>query len=306
MDELNSTVAKPLRLDALRAFEAAARLGSLRAAAEEIGITPSAVSHRLRDLELALGAPLFERQGRSVILSEAGARLAPHVRQGFLAFERGATAVRGGTRARQIRVSSLALFSQTVLIPNLPAFSKRWPEYDVRIESTPRFVDFDLEDIDLGIRVGDGHWPGLRRTELLRIAGRPVASSSYLAEQPVRAPADLVEARLIHDLAQPNAWSTWLATHHIERPPHPRDLWFDSAPATLHAAEQGLGVAFGIDPLVRSWPEFGTRLMDALPGTNGPRTRYWLVRRVAADRDPKIGAFVGWLKSACLAVGQID
>src|SRR5262249_28773381 len=117
MDELRSTIQTeaPLTLGALRAFAAAARLGSIRATAEEIGITPSAVSHRLRDLELALGAPLFERQGRSVILSDAGARLAPHVRQGFMAFERGATAVRGGARARQIRVSSLALFNQTVL-----------------------------------------------------------------------------------------------------------------------------------------------------------------------------------------------
>lgn len=288
-----------MHLGALRAFDAAARLGSFRAAAEEIGITPSAISHRLRELEHAVGAPLFARQGRTVILSEAGARLAPHVRQGFLAFERGATAVRGGARARQIRVSALAMFSQTVLIPNLSAFTRRWPDYDVRIESTPRFVDFNHEDIDVAIRVGNGAWPKLKATELLRITGAPVASPAYLRHHPVTIAADLAGARLIHDLAQPNAWRNWLAQHKVERPPHERDLWFDSAPATLHAAEQDLGVAFAIDPLVRYWPGFGERLVKAMPKAGGPGTRYWLVNRPQADGDPKIRAFVNWARQAC-------
>jgi LysR family glycine cleavage system transcriptional activator len=301
MDESSSSfpASRHLPLGALRAFDAAARLGSFRAAAEEIGITPSAVSHRLRELEHAVGAPLFVRQGRAAILSEAGARLAPHVRQGFLAFERGAALVRGGARARQIRVSALAMFSQTVLIPNLPDFARRWPHYDVRIEATPRFVDFDHEDIDVAIRVGNGRWPGLKCTELLRITGCPVASPAYLLEHAIRSVQDLADARLIHDLAQPRGWQTWLAGHGVERQPHEHDLWFDSAPATLHAAEQGLGVAFAIDPLVRRWPTFGDRLVEAVPGATGPRTRYWLARRVGADTDEKVKAFVSWLRTAC-------
>ena len=301
MDESTSAfpAARPLPLGALRAFDAAARLGSFRAAGEEIGVTPSAVSHRLRELEQAVGAPLFVRQGRAVILSEAGARLAPHVRQGFLAFERGAAVVRGGTRARQIRVSALAMFSQTVLIPNLPDFARRWPQYDVRIETTPRFVDFEHEDVDVAIRVGDGRWPGLKCTELLRITGCPVASPAYLLEQSIHGVRDLAGARLIHDLAQPRGWQTWLAGHGVERPPLEHDLWFDSAPATLHAAEQGLGVAFAIDPLVRRWPTFGSRLVEAVPGASGPRTRYWLARRVGADTEEKVRAFASWLRTAC-------
>jgi LysR family transcriptional regulator, glycine cleavage system transcriptional activator len=307
MSESDSSVRGPLAalpLSALRTFDAAARLGSFKSAAEWLGLTPSAVSHQIKGLELTMGAPLFQRQGRAVILSEAGARLAPHVRQGFLAFERGATAVRGGARARQIRVSALGMFSQTVLIPNLSAFTRRWPSYDVRIESTPRFVDFDREDVDVAIRVGDGQWPGLKCTELLRIRGCAVASPGYLEAHPIRQPEDLVAARLIHDLAQPNAWQTWLAGHNVSRPPHDWDLWFDSAPATLHAAEQGLGVAFAIDPLVRLWPDFGRRLVPALPGATGPRTRYWLVRRPEADSDPKIRAFSNWARNACRRIAE--
>jgi LysR family glycine cleavage system transcriptional activator len=301
-----STRIRALPLVALRSFDVAAQLGSFRAAAQAIGLTPSAVSHQIKDLEYALGVALFQRQGRSVVLSEAGARLAPHVRQGFIAFERGATAVRGGTRARQIRVSSLALFSQTVLIPNLCRFTNRWRDYDVRIESTPRFVDFDREDVDIGIRVGGGRWPGLKCSELLRITGAPVGSRAYLRAIPIVEPGDLVKARLIHDLAQPKAWQAWLEARGVTRPPQEHDLWFDSAPATLHAAEQELGVALAIDPLVRSWPEYNRKLTLAFPDGSGPRTRYWLVRRPEADADPKIRAFVNWVHDSCRPLRTLE
>ena len=286
-------------LATLRTFDLAARLGSFRAAAEAAGLTPSAVSHQIRRLEHDLGAPLFDRRGRSVALTPAGVLFAAHVRKGFLAFERGASAVRGGERARQIRVSALALFSQTVLIPNLARFQMRWPQYDLRIESTPRFVDFEQEDVDVAVRVGDGRWQGLRCVELLRIRGAPVASPAFLAEHPLAAPGDLAPLRLIHDAAQPNAWRDWLAGHGVPRPNAERDLWLDSAPATLQAAEQGLGVAFAIDPLVRAWPGFGERLVAALPRVGGPHTRYWLVRRPESDRDPKVRAVIAWIRSAC-------
>jgi LysR family glycine cleavage system transcriptional activator len=305
MHEVNSSNAadRPtLPLRALRAFDAAARLGSFRVAAEAVGLTPSAVSHQIKVLERALGVALFRRQGRAVVLSEAGARLAPFVRQGFIAFARGAAAVREGARARQIRVSSLALFSQTVLIPNLAEFAARWPEYDVRIESTPRFVDFDREDVDVAVRVGAKPWPQLKCTDLLRIVGLPIASPRYLKNQRIRIPTDLVGSRLIHDAAQPRAWSAWLAVQGIERRDESRDLWFDSAPATLQAAEQHLGVALGVDPLVRRWPRFGADLVPACPGTTGPAMRYWLVRRAECDADAKIKAAVAWIRGACREV----
>src|SRR5580700_805680 len=188
-------------LSGLRAFDAAARLGSFRAAADALGVTPSAVSHQIKALEREIASPLFHRRGRDVVLSEAGASLAPYVRQGFLAFDRGTAIVRGRARARQIRVSALALFSQTILIPNLAKFSERWPDYDVRIEATTRYVDFDRDDVDLAIRYGNGKWPGLECTELLRITGLPVATRAHLTERRLHKPADLVTARLIHDAA---------------------------------------------------------------------------------------------------------
>ena len=291
-------------LSGLRAFDAAARLGSFRAAADALGVTPSAVSHQIKALEREIASPLFHRRGRDVVLSEAGASLAPYVRQGFLAFDRGTAIVRGRARAGQIRVSALALFSQTILIPNLAKFSERWPDYDVRIEATTRYVDFDRDDVDLAIRYGNGKWPGLECTELLRISGLPVATRAHLTERRLHKPADLVTTRLIHDAAQPRAWSAWLGAQGVSQRDESRDLWFDSAPATLQAAEQNLGVALAIDPLIYRWPGFGKRLVAAFPGLTGPRARYWLARRPESDVDPKIRAFISWVRAACRSFDQ--
>ena len=289
-------------LSALRAFDAIVRLGSFKAAADELRLTPSAISHQIKTLEGSLGAKLFHRQGRAVVLSEAGLRLAPYVRQGFVAFLRGATAVRGGLRARQIRVSSLALFNQTVLIPNLAQFSTQFPDFQVRIETSAAFVDFGRDDIDLAIRVGDGRWPGLKCTELLAISGVPVASPAFLTARASWTPEHLIDARLIHDTALPVGWERWLAAKGVVRAASPGDLWFDTAPATLHAAEQGLGVALAIDPLIRLWPGYGTRLTPLFPNLTGPRTRYWLVRRPESDAEAKVKAFAAWLQAACCAI----
>ena len=122
---------------------------------------------------------------------------------------------------------------------------------------------------------------------------------------PVRAPLDLVGARLIQDTAQPQAWRVWLAAQGVARSDTAGDLWFDSAPATLHAAEQGLGIALAIDPLVRAWPGFGTGLTYVLPQASGPRTRYWMVRRPESDRDPRIRAFETWLRESCQGLGAL-
>lgn len=286
-------------LAGLRAFDAAAQLGSFVAAAELLGVTPSAVSHQIKILETEFGAPLFQRQGRAVILSPAGERLAPFVRQGFLSFARGAAALRGGARSRQINVSALALFNQTVLIPNLASFSERWPQYDVRIELTPRFVNFDRDDVDVAIRVGDGRWAGLRAIELLRISGLPVTTQRFLTTHRLHTPADLHKVRLIHDAAQPHGWRNWLRAQNVSDRDESRDLWFDTAPATLQAAEQGLGLALAIDPLVRRWPGFGERLVAAFPGLSGPHTRYWMAYRNETASDPRIKAFSSWLRDAC-------
>ena len=307
MHEKNSSLEEKrggFPLSGLRAFDAAARLGSFRAAADALGVTPSAVSHQIKTLERELGSPLFRRQGREVILSEAGACLAPYVRQGFLAFDRGTAHVRGRTRARQIRISATPLINQTILIPNLAKFSERWPDYDVRIEATTKYVDFDRDDVDVAIRYGNGRWPGLECTELLRIAGLPVATRAHLADRRIQKPVDLATTRLIHDAAQPRAWSVWLSAQGVSQRDESHDFWFDSAPATLQAAEQNLGVALAVNPLVRLWPGFGKRLIAAFPGLTGPRARYWLVRRPEADVDPKIKAFVSWVRAACRSVEQ--
>ena len=291
-----------LPLEALRAFDAAARVGSFTAAAAQLCVTPSAISHQIKTLERALGTALFHRQGRAITLSDAGKAFAPFVRQGLMSFARGVATVRGSTRARQIRLSTPALFNQTVLIPNLAEFSARWPQYDLHIEITPRVASFDHDDVDVAVCVGQGRWAGLESAELLRIGGLPVATRTHLTKMKLRVPADLSAARLIHDASQPQAWSAWLRAQGVSGRDESHDLWFDAAPALLQAAEQDLGVAIALDPLIYLWPGFGERLVPAFPGCSGPKSRYWLVRRPESDSDPKIKAFCGWVRRACRVI----
>jgi len=298
----SAEVAARLPLAELCAFDAAVQLGSFRAAGEALHLTASAISHRIKSLESKLGVVLFQRQGRTLALTDAGSRLAPFARDGFGAVARGLAAIAQTPRARQIRVSALALFNQTILVPRLGEFTARYPEFDVRIQAATHFVDFEEEDIDVAIRVGNGRWPGLTSVELLRISGMPVAAPDMLHRLRIVNPADLVSVRLIHDAAQPTAWRRWLAAQGIAERDESGDLWFDSAPMTLHAAEQGLGVALAIDPLVRLWPGFGTSLKQAIPGATGPFSRYWIVHRPNAIREPKVRAFVAWVTGACAAL----
>lgn len=286
-------------LSALRAFDAAARLGSYAAAAGELGQTPSAISHQIANLERLVGGRLFERVGRRMQMTAAGEALQPHVARGFEAFQAGLRATRNDPRVRQIRVSSLALFNQLVLIPRLAEFSRRWPEYEVRVEATPRMVNLVGEDVDIGIRIGGGRRKGLQSAPLVRISGLPVCRPDMARRRNLVSPAALAHAPLVHDMAQPRAWEVWFDSRGVERTSAPGDLWFDSAPAILHAAESGLGVALAIDPLVRAWPGFGEVLAPPFADAAGPGGRYWLTCRDEVAGERKVRVFSNWLRTVC-------
>lgn len=283
---------------ALTAFDAAARLLSFRRAADDLGLTPSAVSHQIKALELQLGCELFVRLGRSVRLTLAGERMAPHVRRGLEAIERGAAAATDGQTDQVVRISAPALFCEVAIVPHLHELTRRGIE--LSIESSSRLVEFGNEDVDAAIRIGTGPWPGLRRTELLRITGLPVASPALLARHSATSIADLIKLPLIHDKAQPDAWSTWISAHGLSaRTRHPNDLMFDSAPLALEAARRGLGVALAIDPLVRHSAGYGLQLVPALDLPSRVSLSYWFVRRPQSDSNRRVRVVAGWLSDVC-------
>ena len=168
-------------LSAIRAFEAAARHGSFTKAAEELGMTQAAVSYQVKLLEDRVGAPLFLRQARKVVLSEAGKRLAPSVSEAFQRLEAGFAAMRE-TSDGVLSVTAVHTFATNWLVPRMGAFQVAHPEIAVRLEVSARTVDFGREDFDVGIRGGKGSWPGVKAHELFPMRFTPLCSPDLLVE----------------------------------------------------------------------------------------------------------------------------
>src|ERR1700741_3953785 len=184
-------------LPAIRAFEAAARHESFTKAAAELGMTQAAVSYQVKLLEDRVGAPLFLRQSRRVVLSEAGRRLAPPVTEAFQRLQ-AAFALMRETNERGLSVTVIQSFATNWLVPRLGTFQMAHPDIAVRVDTAGRMIDLTREDIDVGIRTGRGNWPGLKAHLLMPSEFTPLCSAEFLARVgPLACPADLLRLPLL-------------------------------------------------------------------------------------------------------------
>lgn len=227
-------------LTTLRAFEAAARLGSFSRAAEEISVTHSAVSHQVRALERALGTPLFQRNGKRVSLTEAGRHLAGRVGSALREIADAARVVRRRDRGRALTVSTLPSFAARWLMPRLGRFMEQHPEIDVSLHTSVALVDLERDEVDIAIRFGKGNWPGLEALKFMDDELFPVASPGFNRGRLPRRPADLAKFRLMR--SDDEFWTPWFqaAGVKIEEPQSP--IFSDSA-FLLQAATDGQGIA---------------------------------------------------------------
>lgn len=241
-------------LDALRAFEAGARLGSLKDAARELHLTPSAVSRRIQSLEAELEVALFVREAGGVRLSEAGQHYLEAVGEALAALDAASASLRPGPDAAVVRLSVLPSFASHWLVPRLPAFEAEVPGIEVRLEATTRYADLARDPIDAAIRFGTGPWPGLRADRLAPLTFFPVCSPRLVAgATPLRDVADLALHTWLEEAHVPGTWERWLdAAGHPDVSP-PRMLVYDHAQLLLDAAIAGQGVGIMTDILaVRS------------------------------------------------------
>src|SRR5438067_7833936 len=173
-------VAKLPPLSALRAFEAAARLGSFSRAAEEISVTHSAVSHQVRALERALGTHLFHRNGRRVALTAAGRHFAERVGAALRDIGEAAQFVRRGSRdSNALTITTLPSFAARWLLPRLGRFMEQHPQIAVTVHTSLNLVDLERDEVDLAIRFGGGRWPGLEAQKFMEDEWFPVASPRF-------------------------------------------------------------------------------------------------------------------------------
>src|ERR1700761_4655286 len=293
----------PNHLNALRAFEAAARHLSYVAAADELNVTPAAVGSLVRGLEAIVGVELFHRSQAGparLELTEAAQAVLPELQAGFdhltAAFER----LKASRGKITISLTVPPAFADKWLLPRVERFATHHPSYDLRIDTSGRLVDFTAERMDVGIRYGGGRWPNLKSVFLLHDAFFPVCSPALLeGTHPLRGPEDLRHHTLIHDRSMASestfpTWRTWLQAAGFSDMNCERGLQINDSAAAYQAAMNGSGVALGRTTLVALDLAAG-RLVRPFGEALDCELAYYLIHRPKADADPGIAAFKNWV-----------
>ena len=285
----------PLRIphmQALRAFEAAARLQSLTRAAAELHVTHGAISHQIKTLEADLGVDLMARAGRGVRVTEVGERFALRVRE---ALERIADAVRetaSNADARRIRVTVVPSFAARWLLPRIGRFVAANPDLDLDVRAATAIVDFEREDLDFGIRHGLGEWPGVTAEHLFDETYFPVCSPRIAHGRLPARPADLKRHVLLRGEGEP--WVPWFRAAGLDWPEPSRGPMFSDSSHVVQAAAEGQGIALARESLLGNDLRTGAlvRLFDV--SVRSPR-RFFLVYPPRLAGTAKLALFRTWL-----------
>ncbi len=291
---------------ALRAFRAAARRGRFRDAAEELGLTESAISHQIRKLEDFLHVSLFERAGSRVSLTEAGSWYFEDIDPALGRIGEATRALMGGqdrTRVSLTLPPSLAIFW---LIPKLSAFEVARPEIDLQLVTTTRRIDLKREQVDLAVRHGAGGWPEMDASFLMSETAMPVASPEFVKTftQPL-SPDSVAGMRVIVNDYFPQEWEEWAAAHGLTPPDPSKAVRLESQEQILAAAESGLGLAMGRSPLVDVRLASGTLIAPFGP-MRGAGAGYYLCTPKGRPISAAARRVARWLVDAANATEQSE
>jgi LysR family transcriptional regulator, glycine cleavage system transcriptional activator len=284
-------------LNAVKAFEAAARHASFTRAADELHVTHGAVSRQVQTLEDWLGMPLFERHNRRVVLTEAGAAYAAEI---GAALDRIALAtarqVEQG-RPRLLHVNALATFTLRWLIPRLSGFQVAHPSIEVRLTTSNVPLAQLADPFDVAIRGGPDSRPGHVAEPFLSERRIPVCSPALLQRLPLRAPEELRHHTLLHAATLPRVWPDWLHAAGVPDLQPQASVTLEHFYLTLQAALDGLGIAMGPARLIADDVAAG-RLTLPFAGPSLPARSYYCYVPETRAEDPAVRAFCGWLAEA--------
>ena len=301
-------------LNSLRAFEAAARHLSFRKAAEELHVTPAAISHQLKALEDFLGIKLFRRANRRVVLTPAAKVAAQHLHEGFKSIFAAVERLREGDRGNLLTVSAAPAFAGKWLMPRLYRFVSRYPQIDVRVSARMRsdrpearglplkrdLNDTSLDEADIAVRFGDGDFPGMDARLLLKLSLAPMLSPRLAnAAHPLRSPSDLRHYPLLHDdtayfhTGRRN-WDCWLEAAGVSGIDTSRGVHFSHANLAIDAAIDGLGVAMSV-PALASGDLASGRLVKLFDIDVPADYAYYILCEAGEAERPAISAFMGWM-----------
>ena len=287
-------------LNALRAFEASARHLSFVKAADELSVTPAAVSHQVKKLEEFLGFPLFRRQSRGLLLVESGQSLLSELSEVFLQLDKAMERVIDHDSRGTLTLSVAPTFAVMWLIPRLQQFYALYPDIDVRISTGLGLIDFQRDDFDAAIRLGSGQWFGLETIKLFEESVSPMCSPRLLeGPDAMRSPDDLRNQVLLHNHSMdydPDAptWEKWLEAAGATGVDASRGTHFSLPDHGLQAAIDGAGVVLGWRFLSAKDIAAG-RVVEPFDLTLPLGSSFFLVYPEAHSLRPNIVAFRDWL-----------
>lgn len=282
-------------LNALRAFESAARHLSFTRAAEELNVTQAAVSHQIKTLEEQIGVPLFIRRNRNLVLTDGGQNLLPELTEAFDRIDGVLARVKRRDQSGVLTVATMDSLAATWLMPRLLRFRAENPDIEVRIAVSDAVVDYDRDGIDIGIRYGRGVWPGLHAEELMAEEIFPVCAPGCLKQHGgLSSPVDLRHFTLIHD-DMIEDWKTWLEFAGVADIDPTRGPGYSHSNLVIQAAINGEGIALGRGLLVADALMSGL-LVKPFDLALTARYRYYVVTTETNTDRPKVRAFHAWLK----------
>jgi LysR family glycine cleavage system transcriptional activator len=294
-------------LNALKVFEAAARHLSFTKAADELHVTPGAVSQQIKSLEDYIGSRLFRRTKRALLLTDAAQASLPILREAFDKLEEASRILTARGDSKRLTVSVAPSLAAKWLVPRLDRFHERMPEVEVWISADMEVVDFAVDDVDLAIRYGGGRYPGLETELLMEESILPVCSPRLLTgARPLKAPQDLAHHPLLHDgspdqedLGATN-WAMWLKAAGVADVDAKRGAKFNQSSLVIEAAVAGKGVALAKQAIALADLEAG-RLVAPFDLTTPSSFSYYLVHPASKSRNAAVKAFKKWLHEEAAA-----
>lgn len=295
-------------LNALRVFQTVVRHRSFRSAADELLVSPQAVSQQIKLLEDTLGLPLFNRKGRTVEPNEQAILLAHYVQAGFDEIAEGVRRVTKADARARINVNASPYFATRFLLDRLGRFRDRMPDADIRLTTMIELPDFVRDDVDVAIQWGFGRWKPLEHVLLMPDA-KVISCTPELAAR-IKSPADLAHVPLLQPVLADGLWADILAHLGVERPVSSGDMKMHDAATMRRATLAGLGV--GLNSMIDAAEDlkagkivapFGLGVMDEMPAHQVPG--FYLVLPKSHRRIKAIAAFCQWVEAEDWASGGV-
>jgi LysR family glycine cleavage system transcriptional activator len=282
-------------LQFLQAFEAAGRLLSFKKAADELHVTPSAISQQIKSLEESLGIKLFERFVRGLRLTEAGQVYWQNISDTLTQLRLSSAQLSERFGHSVLRVNIIPFIANEVVIPALHTFQEQYPDIELRIETSPNTLDLDIEEIDMAVLVGNGKWPGFTSEKLRDIVATPVCSPALANQFNWKSLQDLSGQTFIKVSNNPDHWQFLAEAAGLKEPVPGNELVFDNYYAAMSAAQRNLGIALGFFPLTTSWVAAGRLVAPLGDRATVPDAHYVLCRNTSYKRQ-ECQAFSQWMK----------